>query len=231
MGEDRQVRRDVRLAHRAKHFPFIRRDLVPRSDLAEGAKRLLIGLPDERLDDLLLAHRRDLFRVERLVVEAATGDDRYAGLHRDLAEETDVAPLVGVTAVDDAREVAVGGGLLHFSGHQIRVAHDVETGRRRRSPPCAAAARGRRRKAVRRANRSRGCLKSNHEIRRELHVLMKQRGAAGEFFRHVVFEHGADDRAPGKHRRLSKGRSWKRSRGCAHPQQLESLTTIHFATA
>ena len=71
----------VRLADRAKHLPFVPGDVVPRSDLAEHANRIGLDLLDERLDDLLLAHGGDLFRIERLRVEAAAGHDRHARLH------------------------------------------------------------------------------------------------------------------------------------------------------
>ena len=66
----------------AKHLAFVRGDLVPRADFAERAENVVVRLLDERLDDLFLAHRGDLFRIQRLRVEAAAGDDRHAGFHR-----------------------------------------------------------------------------------------------------------------------------------------------------
>ena len=70
----------------------------------------VVDLLDERLDDLLLAHRRDLFRVERLRVEAAAGDDRHPRLHRHLPQEVDVAAHVRMPAVDDAADAFALGG-------------------------------------------------------------------------------------------------------------------------
>src|SRR5262249_30826077 len=107
VSEDRKVRRDVRLPHRTKHFSLISGDLVPRPNLAEYPQHIVVGLFDERLHNLLLAHRGDLFRVERLRIEAATRDDWDARLHRHLTDEVDVSAHVGVPGVDDAREVAV----------------------------------------------------------------------------------------------------------------------------
>ncbi len=43
------------------------RDLIPGADLAERARGIVIGLPNERARELLFAHRRDFFRIERLV--------------------------------------------------------------------------------------------------------------------------------------------------------------------
>ena len=146
MGEDRDVRGHVRAAHGAEHLPLVLRNLIPRSDLAKRTDHIVVRLLDERFDDLILAHRRDLLRIPRLRVETAADDDRHARLHRDLADEVDVAPHLGVSGFDDAGDVAFGGGLLHFRRHQVDVVHDVGRGRlrqrlgrrRRRAPEPAA---------------------------------------------------------------------------------------------
>src|SRR5207248_1460163 len=62
--EDRNIRRDVRLADGAEDLAFIRGDLVPRADLAECTKDVVVSLPDERLHDLVFAHRGNLFRIK-----------------------------------------------------------------------------------------------------------------------------------------------------------------------
>ena len=192
-------------------------------------EHLVIGLLDERLDDVVLAHRGDLFRIERLVVEPAAGDDGHAGLHRDLAQEVDVASHVRVAAVDDAGEVAVARGGLHFRGHQVRVAHDVRAGRRRRTATRAAAPRGCGRQTVRGANRRRRREKSRHEVGRELHVFVKQRRAAGEILGRVVLEDGADDRAFGERRRgrLRRADLRRRGRRRAHAQHFQRVASVH----
>src|SRR5215471_6749363 len=92
------------LADRAEYIAFVPGDVVPRSDLAEDADGIGFGLLDERLRNLFLAHRRDLFRVERLRVETAAGDDRHARLRGNLAQEIDVASHVGMTTVHDAAD-------------------------------------------------------------------------------------------------------------------------------
>ena len=81
--ENRQVRCQVRLADRAEHLPFIGGDVVPRSDLAKHTRRVIVDLLDERLHDLLLAHRRDFFRVVGLRVETRADDEQVdRTLHR-----------------------------------------------------------------------------------------------------------------------------------------------------
>src|SRR4029077_12571700 len=87
--EDRQIRRDVGFADGAEDLALVRGDVVPRTDLAEDTDRIRLRLLDERLHDLLLAHRRDLFGIERLGVEAAAGDDRQTRTLRDGFQEVD----------------------------------------------------------------------------------------------------------------------------------------------
>src|SRR5207237_8729354 len=66
--EYRNVRRDVRLSDGAEYLALIRGDLIPGGDFAKGAENIVVGLFNERLDDLFFAHRRNLFRLKRLRV-------------------------------------------------------------------------------------------------------------------------------------------------------------------
>ena len=77
------------------------------------------------------AHRRDLFRIERLDVEARSFDDGHAGLHRGRADEFEVRARAFEPGVDDARD-AVALRRLELLGHEIDVAHRIGTGRSRR---------------------------------------------------------------------------------------------------
>src|SRR5262249_8578787 len=102
MREDRQIGRDVRLTDGAEYLTLVGGDLVPRADFAEHADRIVVGLLDQSLDDLLFAHGGDFFRIKRLRIESAARDDGHAGFHRNLANEVDVAAHVGMAAIDDA---------------------------------------------------------------------------------------------------------------------------------
>ena len=66
------------------------------------AKRRLVRLLDQRTNDLRLVHRRDLFRIERLRVEATCGDDGQVGLHRRLLDELEIAAHRFGACIDDA---------------------------------------------------------------------------------------------------------------------------------
>ena len=131
--EDRQVRREMRLAHRTKHFALDRRDLVPGADLAERAGRILVGLPNECAGDLLLAHRRHWLRVKRLRVETRALDDGQTGFLRRLANEAEVHARAFEPGVDDAGDaVALRGA--QFLGHELDIPHWVRAcGSRRRT--------------------------------------------------------------------------------------------------
>jgi hypothetical protein len=108
----------------AEDFAFVRGHLIPRSDFAVRAQRIVVRLLDQRLDDLLLAHGGNLFRIPRLRIEPTARHDGHAGLHRDLAQEVDVASRVLMPGVDEAGD-AVALDLCDFLGHQIDVAHNV----------------------------------------------------------------------------------------------------------
>jgi hypothetical protein len=124
--EDGEVGRQVGSRDGPEYLPLVPGDIVPRSDLAKHARLVGLSLFDECLRDLLLAHRPDLFRVERLRVEAGAGDDRQTGLERDLPQEVDVASHVRMPAVHDAADAfALGDGQL--VGHEVQVLHEVRT--------------------------------------------------------------------------------------------------------
>src|SRR5262245_33203082 len=108
--EDRQVRFQVRPADGPEHFSLVGCHVVPGPDFAERAYGIRFDLSDQRLNDLALAHRADLFRVVRLRVEAGTRDDRHLRPHRQLTEKTDSASHVWMPAVDDAADALTPGG-------------------------------------------------------------------------------------------------------------------------
>src|SRR6266850_8258537 len=74
--------------------------------------------------DLFFAHGGDLFRIKRLRVESAAGDDWDSGLHRDLTQEVDVASHVRMPRVDNAGDT-LAFDFGDFGRHQIHAAHDV----------------------------------------------------------------------------------------------------------
>ena len=189
--EDRQVRGEMRLADRAEHLALGGCDLVPRSNLAKRTGGIVVGLLDQPLNDLLLAHRRDLFRVEGIGVEAGAGDDRQARLHRGLPNEVQIATHVRMAAIDDARDAfAFGGG--EFLRHQVHVAHRVGSRWRRWR---TAGSSGKRRQAVGRAGCRGRSAELVVEIQRERHVLVEERGASGKLLRRIVLEECSDDGA------------------------------------
>src|SRR5262249_42701233 len=100
--------------------------VVPRPNLAERANRIAFGLLDERLRDLLLAHRRELFRIEGLRVEASADDDWHPRHHRNTSEEADVAAHIRMAAVDDAADAFAFGG-RHLLRHELGVGHEKWT--------------------------------------------------------------------------------------------------------
>ena len=55
VSEDRQIRRQMRLADGAKYFPLIGGHRIPRSDFAKRADGLRLGLSHQFLSDLFLA--------------------------------------------------------------------------------------------------------------------------------------------------------------------------------
>ena len=114
----------MRPADGAEDLAFIGGDLVPGADLAPRAQRVVVGLLDERIDDLVLAHRRDLFRVPRLRVEAAARRRSACPEHGCLPQEGDVAARVRVTRVDDAGDAFALRG-HQFLRHQLRIGHRV----------------------------------------------------------------------------------------------------------
>ena len=123
-----------------------------------------------------------------------------------------------MSAVDDAGD-AFAFDLGDFGRHEIHVMHDVRrwwsaTG----ATTGAAATRRSRRQTIRRS--SGGCSRSKFrvEVRRQLHVLMEQRGAACQLLRRVILEERSDDRASRKCRRLSERRRWERRRHGGHSQ-------------
>jgi len=75
------------------------------------------------------AHRRDFPGVERLRVEAGAGDDWDARSHRQLPQETDVAPHVGMAAVNDATD-ALASCDRELVNHEIEVLRKIRASRR-----------------------------------------------------------------------------------------------------
>ena len=112
-----------------------------------------------------------------------------------------------------------------FGSHQVHVMHDVRRWRAasRRRRGAAATTRGSWRQTIRGSNRGRGRRKFRVEIRSQLHVLMEQRGAAGQFLRRIVLENRSDDRALRKCRRLREHTFWECSCYCANSQHFERL--------
>ncbi len=163
------------------------------------ADDVVVGLLDERVENLILAHGCDFFRIKRLRIEAAARDDRHAGLHRHLAQEVDVPAHLLVSSIDDAGKVAFARSLHNFSGHQVHAVHDVRAGRRSTT---AAGSRRNGRQSIRGARGCGGCGEPDVKVRRELEVFVKQRGSAGQLFRCVVFEDGPNDGALRKYRLL-----------------------------
>ena len=218
--ENRNVRRTMRPADGAEHLPLVRGDLIPRADFTKRPYHVVVDLPDERAEDLFLAHRGDLFGIPGLRVETAAHDDRHAGLRRHLAQERDVTPHVGMPGVDDAGDVAVASGGRDLRRHQVDVVHDVGTRRSSRAAGAAAARRSRR-QSVRGPGRGRGREEFRQEIRRKLHVLVEQRGAACQLLGRIVPQDRSDDRAFGKRRRGS-GRLRGYATGCHHRRRARS---------
>jgi hypothetical protein len=126
--EDRQASADVGLADGAQHLTLVGRDVVGRTDLAEGAPSLIAGVTDELLDQLGFRHLGNPRRIRQLSVVAAL-HNRHAGFARQEPQELDVGPHVGVPTVDDAADAVLGGD-LHLLGHPVEVLHHVGTGQR-----------------------------------------------------------------------------------------------------
>ena len=130
----------------------------------------------------------NLFRVERLRVEARRPHDRQAGLHRRLPDELEVAcpcPRAPASTMQPTPSRLRAGELL---GHQVDVAHRVGA-RRGRRRTCGTL---RRRRALRGEHRGSRRAEAIAEIRPERQVLVEQRGAARELLGGVVLEQRAD---------------------------------------
>ena len=105
-------------------------------------------------------------------------------------------------------------------GHQIDVPHGIRAWRRRSTRASCATSAWRRasgasrparagtgRRTIRGPCGGRGRGKPGHEIRSQRHVLMEQRGAAGQLLGRVVLEDRSDDRAFRKRGRLGESPS------------------------
>src|SRR6516162_9855918 len=127
MRKDRNIRRKVGTTNGPKHLALVFRDVVPRPHLAECTDRIVFPLLHERVKYLVLAHAADLAGVERLGVEATTRHDRHTGLCRELSKPPDIAPHVGMTAINDAGD-ALAFGNRQLLCQQIEVPHKRQIG-------------------------------------------------------------------------------------------------------
>ena len=144
---------------------------------------------NQLLSDFVFTQGGDLGWIKGVVVIARTGDDGHSRAFREAGQKIQAAAHIGMAAVHQARHAFLVGG-PQFLGHEIEILHEVGPALRRcrctrRSQlllRCCVGARG----GVARVHGRQQRLELRQKIRPQRHVLMKERGAAGQRLRRHV---------------------------------------------
>src|SRR6266403_80408 len=125
--KDGQIRLEMRPTDGAKDLALQIAHVMPGSNLAEYAHRLTARLIHQFPHNLSLAPLGQQWGINRLRIEAESGDDGHSGPRRQLLQEFQIPAHVGMASIDYAGDtLAPCRG--QFCKHQVEIVRGTEHG-------------------------------------------------------------------------------------------------------